>query len=240
MPRLGAGREVRRAPRGSSSRCRSGSSRRGRRTGPPPRSPPFAPPSPLQATSAWIGPSRSAAPANAFSTLPRSRMSHAATWVGCSSVAAVASSRPRSRASSVSDAPSRSSRRAIARPIPVPAPVTTMCFAVRSHVFSRRSQFAGKSYGAGLDPRARRSIDSSLRRARGAGGRSLAGRRYAEAEGRPAMWTKATRLGEFLVRLSLEHPARSAILHCCSIESSQFAGTPIQRPLDRALSHPLA
>ena len=67
-----------------------------------------------------------------------------------------------------------------------------------------------------LDPRACRSIDSSLRRARGAGGRSLAGRRYAEAEGQPAKWTKATRLGELHgPLLDVEHVAISAI--CCGV-----------------------
>ena len=71
---------------------------------------------------------------------------------------------------------------------------------LRSHVYSRRSQFAGKTCRTGLDPAPRRSIDSTLRRARGAGGRSLTGRLYAEAESRPAWWTKAHRPGECMVR----------------------------------------
>ena len=123
-------------------------------------------------------------------------------------VAATASSLPASRASSVTDAPSRPSRRAIARPIPVPAPVTTMCFPVISAPDVRNLR-EGRSRSA-LDPGATGSIDSSLRRVRDARGRSLAGRLYAEAEGQPARWTKAARLGECTPRFFLEHAAQVA------------------------------
>ncbi len=71
-----------------------------------------------------MGPSASAAAAQAASRASRSVISATTTAVGPGSVAATASPRAASRTSSVTRAPAAESERAIAAPMPRLAPVT--------------------------------------------------------------------------------------------------------------------
>ncbi len=105
-------------------------------------------------------------------------------------VAAVSSRSSRRLATSETRAPSRARRSAIARPIPVPAPVTTTCLPViLSPLFRNLRTFRGQiplACDCGLQSVDCRCAEHGTRL-----GRSSPGGPYAEAEGQSGKWTKA-------------------------------------------------
>lgn len=91
-------------------------------------------------------------------------------------------------ASSVTAPPSRAMRRAIARPMPVPAPGTTTSLPV---IVPHSSAICDLSVVRSPCARRPPSVDCRCAEHGTRLGRSSPGRPYAEAEGQPGKWTKA-------------------------------------------------
>ena len=200
-------------------------------------SPPLAPPSPLQATSAWIGPSSLGGASERLLDLA------AIADVAGGDVGRLLEQRSglpragsRSRASSVSDAPSRSSRRAIARPIPVPrSGHDDVSLAAMSSPDDRNLRESRSARD--LDPRA--PPQHRFLPAPSTGRRRTKPRRAAvRGSGRPAGDRGRRRPARRIPGPAfLEHCAKRNFVRR-SMQRSQFAASPIQIDLtgpDRSL-----
>ncbi len=129
------------------------------------------------------------------------------TGYSASMAAAVASSSSRRRPSRPTAAPSRACLRAIARPMPVPAPVTTTCRAlICLHWFAN----CGLSVDGSPCRGALQSVDCRCAEHGTRVGRSSPGRPYAEAEGQPGKWTKAHPARRILGPIHVEHTGLNA------------------------------